>query len=152
MTEKRQRELIKSGRLDPADAWIDLRDAESGKSVTPNAASVHWNDFRKCYVMIAQEIGGTASFCGEIWYSEAPRPEGPWQWARKIVTHRQYTFYNPCHHPFFDEKGGRIIYFEGTYTDEFSGAKEKTPRYNYNQIMYRLDLGDPRLRLPKPRS
>ncbi len=30
----------------------------------------------------------------------------------------------------------------------FSAAKTPTPRYNYNQIMYRLDLADPRLDLP----
>src|SRR5262249_27780862 len=53
-------------------------------------------------------------------------------------------------HPFFDQDGGRRIYFEGTYTAEFSGSHEKTPRYDYNQIMYRLDLADPRLALPAP--
>ena len=37
------------------------------------------------------------------------------------------------------------MYFEGTYTDAFSAAKSKTPRYNYNQVMYRLRLDDPRL-------
>lgn len=39
-------------------------------------------------------------------------------------------------HSFFNQEGGRVIYLEGTYTDSFSGAKEKTPRYNYNQVMY----------------
>ncbi len=41
--------------------------------------------------------------------------------------------------------GGRLIYFEGTYTQTFSGNPVATPRYDYNQIMYRLDLADPRL-------
>ena len=45
---------------------------------------------------------------------------------------------------------GRIIYFEGTYASTFSGAPSPTPRYDYNQIMYLLDLGDPRLILPVP--
>jgi len=48
-------------------------------------------------------------------------------------------------HSFFDREGGRIIYFEGTYTATFSGAKELTPHYDYNQILYRLRLDDPRL-------
>jgi len=61
-------------------------------------------------------------------------------------------FYNPCHPDFLDPDRGRTIYFGATYTDEFSGAKEPTPRYNYNQIMYRLDLSDPRLALPPPRT
>ncbi len=47
--------------------------------------------------------------------------------------------------PFFDEDGGRVIYFEGTYTASFSAAKELTPRYDYNQIMYRVKLDDVRL-------
>ena len=38
-----------------------------------------------------------------------------------------------------------MIYFEGTYTREFSGNPVATPRYDYNQLMYRLDLADPRL-------
>ena len=57
-------------------------------------------------------------------------------------------FYNPKQHPFYDQEGGRIIYFEGTYTNSFSGNPVQTPRYEYNQIMYRLDLSDPRLKLP----
>jgi hypothetical protein len=64
------------------------------------------------------------------------------------VTHGQYNFYNPTQHPFFDQEGGRVIYFEGTYSDFFSGAHAQTPRYDYNQLMYRLALDDPRLTLP----
>jgi hypothetical protein len=42
-----------------------------------------------------------------------------------------------------------VIFFEGTYTHTFSGSAENaTPRYDYNQIMYRLNLDDPRLALP----
>ena len=44
-----------------------------------------------------------------------------------------------------DQEGGRVIYFEGTYANTFSGNPEATPRYDYNQVMYRLDLDDPRL-------
>jgi len=31
------------------------------------------------------------------------------------------------------------VYFEGTYTNTFTRSPA-TPRYNYNQLMYRLDL------------
>jgi hypothetical protein len=54
-------------------------------------------------------------------------------------------------HPFFDQEGGRVIYLEGTYTSSFSDAKQDTPRYNYNQIMYRVRLDDPRLEALKAR-
>ena len=45
-------------------------------------------------------------------------------------------------------RGTSYLYFEGTYTHTFSGNEHRTPRYDYNQIMYRLDLDDPRLVLP----
>jgi hypothetical protein len=83
---------------------------------------------------------------GEIWFAEAPTPEGPWDNAVKVVTHdcgpssSDYTFYNPALHPYFDQDGGRFIYFEGTYTNSFTNNPNPTPRYEYNQMMYRLDL------------
>jgi len=43
-----------------------------------------------------------------------------------------------------------VIFFEGTYTHSFSGNPEQTPRYDYNQVLYKLDLDDPRLALPVP--
>jgi hypothetical protein len=46
------------------------------------------------------------------------------------------------HHPFFDQENGRYIYFEGTYTAQFSREGGQTPRYDYNQVMYKLDLAD----------
>jgi hypothetical protein len=96
--------------------------------------------------MVLCQEHGERSYLGEVWYAEAERPEGPWRRAVKIVTHDRYTFYNVKHHPLFDRRGGREIYFEGTYTAQFSGSKDPTPRYDYNQIMYRLDLGDERLK------
>ena len=95
--------------------------------------------------MIFTESFGSSRL-GEVWYAEADQPEGPWRTAVKIVTHESYTFYNPVHRPFFDQDDGRLIYFEGTYTHTFSGNPNPTPRYDYNQIMYRLDLSDKRLR------
>ena len=38
-----------------------------------------------------------------------------------------------------------MIHFEGTYTHDFSGNPLRTPRYDYNQLLYRLDLADERL-------
>jgi hypothetical protein len=86
---------------------------------------------------------------GEIWYAEGDTPTGPWVFAKKVLTHDQF-FYNPVHHPFFDQDNGRIIYFEGTYTNVFNANPVIKPRYEYNQLMYRLLLDDPRLYLPVP--
>ncbi len=152
MTDRAQQALIKAGKLKPEDAWLGIKDVEGGNPVRPHRSSVAWNDFRRKWIMIVCEIGGKPSNLGEIWYAEADRLEGPWATARKIVTHDRYSFYNPKHHPFLDQQAGRMIYFEGTYTAQFSREHEKTPRYDYNQIMYRLDLSDPRLRLPDPKG
>ena len=144
---REHRDLIADGTMKPEQAWLDLRDIETNQPVYAQGGSVHWNAFRKRWIMIVGQVEGTSNL-GEIWYAEADAPEGPWRWARKIVTHEKYSFYNPAHHEFFDQKNGQIIYFEGTYTQSFSGAAFATPWYNYNQIMYRLDLSDPRLHPP----
>ncbi|HUU10839.1 MAG TPA: hypothetical protein VM431_09910 [Phycisphaerae bacterium] len=143
----RHHELVAAGKIASGEVWMDLRDAQGGKPVRAHRGSVRWNAYRGRWIMIFCQFWGTSAL-GEIWYAEADAPEGPWRTARKIVTHDTYSFYNPVHHPFFDQQGGRIIYFEGTYTQAFSGATVPTPRYDYNQIMYRLDLSAPRLALP----
>ncbi len=140
--------LVKEGLLRSSERLTALRDVETGRRVQIHRGSVNWNAHRRRWIMIATEIGGTTSLLGEIWYAEADTPLGPWAYARKVVTHDKYSFYNPRHHPFFDQDGGRLVYFEGTYTNSFSGNPVMTPRYDYNQVMYRLDLDDPRLNLP----
>lgn len=125
-------------------------DADSGKTVKLHAGSINWNAYRKKWILIAVQEHGGPSYLGEVWYTEADKITGPWGPAKKILTHSRYTFYNPTQHPFFDQDGGRIIYFEGTYAETFSGNPSPTPRYDYNQIMYRLDLAAPRLHLTTP--
>ena len=103
--------------------------------------TVRWNEYRRKWVLIACQVMGKPSFLGEIWYSEADEPTGPFARAVRVATHDRQTLYNVNHHAFFDREGGRYIHFEGTYTNEFSGNPSKTPRYNYNQVLFRLDLG-----------
>jgi hypothetical protein len=142
-----QRELVGRGELRADEAWLRLCDRQSGAPVLAHRGSVCFNRFRRRFVMVATESMGTSAL-GEMWYAEADAPEGPWAYAVKIVTHDRYSFYNPKQHPAFDQQGGRVIYFEGTYTATFSGNPTPTPRYDYNQIMYRLDLSDVRTALP----
>jgi hypothetical protein len=151
---KDQQELIAAGRMRSEESPLRLRDADGGTPILLNNSSCQWNDYRKRYVLIASEMMG-ATMLGEVWYAEADRPEGPWGPARKIITHANkkgdaHDFYNPVHHPFFDRDGGRVIYLEGSYVNTFSGNPHPTPYYEYNQIMYRLDLADPRLTLTPP--
>ncbi len=144
-----QAKLVAGGKVKPAEALLQLRDRDTDKPVTAHAGSVYWNDYRKRWVMITVQIGGS-SFLGEVWYAEADAPVGPWVYAVKVATHDRYSFYNPKQDPMFDRDGGKVIYFEGTYSNTFSGNPDATPRYDYNQILYKLDLSDPRLAIPTP--
>jgi hypothetical protein len=105
-----------------------------------------WNAFRRRYVAVFMQAFGSPSAFGELWYAEAKTPTGPWGKTIKILTHENYTFYNPRLHPEFTPDGSPILIFEGTYTMTFADKPAPTPRYDYNQILYRLDLDDPALR------
>jgi hypothetical protein len=146
LTPAQEKELIQGKHITPDEAWYRMVDAQTGKPVQIHAAAVAWNEYRQRWIMIGEQFAGESSLLGELYYAEAEAPEGPWLRGRRVVTHDRYTFYNPALHPCFDQEGGRLVYFEATYTAEFSGNPRKTPRYDYNQIMYRLDLADARLR------
>ncbi len=148
LSGKDQTRLVKVGALKPEEVLFALRDRNTGRTIQTHNGSVYWNEHRKRWVLIMGEMFGESSVLGEVWFAEADKPTGPWGFARKIVTHNTYSFYNPKQHPFFDEANGRVIYFEGTYTTSFSGNPQPTPRYDYNQIMYRLDLSNPAFNLP----
>ncbi len=137
--------LVKRGLIKEEECWFRLRDIETGNPVTLHSGSMAWNAYRRKWILVAVESGGKPSPLGEVWFAEADAPEGPWELAAKVVSHSEYTFYNPRHHPFLDQDGGRLIYFEGTYSALFSKVTVPTPLYDYNQIMYRLDLDHPRL-------
>lgn len=119
--------------------------AQSGAKVRPHTGSIAWNPWRKRWVTVFMEASGKPSAFGELWYAEALNPEGPWGPAVKILSHENYTFYNPKLHSEFTAPDSPILLFEGTYTKEFADHPAATPRYDYNQILYRLDLDDPAL-------
>jgi hypothetical protein len=121
-----------------------LLDIETGKPQNLRMVSANWNDYRKRWVGILEQMPG------EVWYAEADTPAGPWLYARRIIKHENYNFYWAGHLPWFDRQGGKRIFIMGTYTNSFTNNPFKTPRYNYNQIMYGLSLDDPRLALPAP--
>lgn len=127
------------------DAAKTVKSADDGTPVKVHRGGMAWNDWRKKWVTVFTEEGGKPSYLGEIWYTESDVPTGPWGPAVKILTHQEYTFYNPILHPEFTPDGSPWLFFEGTYTSTFSGSKISTPRYEYNQILYRLDLSSPAL-------
>jgi hypothetical protein len=146
LEQQQEAQLIKAGKLAPEDARLQLVDAATDKPVIMHICTVRHNDFRNKWILIGVQIGGDSSFLGEVWYAESEHIDGPWTKGVKVATHNKYSFYNPVHQYFLDREGGRYIYFEGTYSHTFSGNERPTPRYDYNQIMYRLDLADPRLK------
>ncbi len=145
LSQKAEKQLISDGLLKPSEARFQLRDG-SGAEVRLHRGSIRWNAHLKCWILIGVQSGGSSSYLGEVWFARAETAAGPWRRAIRIVTHDKYSFYNPVHHAFLDAEKGRIIHFEGTYSDTFSKTPTPTPRYNYNQILYRLDLAYRRLR------
>jgi hypothetical protein len=145
-----QGKLVAAKKIKASESIINLCDRDTGKAVTAHAGSVSWNEHRQRWTLITVEQFGKPSMLGEVWYAEADAPTGSWHFAVKVVTHDRMSFYNPKQHPYFAKDKGRVIYFEGTYTHDFSGNPDTTPRYEYNQMMYRLDLNDVRAALPRP--
>ncbi len=143
-TPANQRLLQAAGLIKSDERWLELTEIGTGRKITDFSGSISWNHFRQRWIMIAQGL------VGEIWYSEADTFTGPWVYGRRIVEHDGYNFYNPVQHSWFDAENGRTIYFEGTYTSFFTRDGYKTPRADYNQVMYRLDLQHPSLLLPAP--
>jgi len=134
------------------NAWEVLTPQESfpsavdDKPVKPHSGSIAWNPFRQRWITVFMQVFGKPSSFGELWYAEADLPTGPWGKAVKILSHENYTFYNPRLHPEFTDTKSPILIFEGTYTQQFADRPQPTPRYDYNQLLYRLDLDDPALK------
>ncbi|KAF3769470.1 hypothetical protein M406DRAFT_324979 [Cryphonectria parasitica EP155] len=150
--------LVNAGIIRREESPYRLRDVETGQPLLPAQVGIAWNPYLKLWVnIIQQKFGDTTA--GEIWFSTAKSPVGPWEQSRKVATHHMardmYSnnhndLYNPVQHYELMRAGGRFIYFSGTLVNTFSGNPWWTPYYNYNNIMYRLDLKDTRLGLPQP--
>jgi hypothetical protein len=134
-----QPQLIPATHSDPADK------AAPEKPVEPHTGSIAWNEYRQRWVTVFMQNFGKPSAFGELWYAESTSPTGPWGTAVKVLSHNNYTFYNPRLHQEWSAPDSPILLFEGTYTKQFTDHAEATPRYEYNQMLYRLDLNDPAL-------
>ncbi|MSR48098.1 MAG: hypothetical protein EXS13_13745 [Planctomycetes bacterium] len=138
---KLEAEWVRDGQLAPELARFLPRNAVDAKErVLLHSGTVRWNEWRQRFVLIGCQLFGKTSVLGEIWYAESRDPSGPFTTAVKVATHDRQSLYNVCHLDFLDRDGGRTLHFEGTYTNEFSGNPDATPRYHYNQLLFRLDL------------
>lgn len=135
------------GWKDPA-TWKALRAEDAaltpaGESIAVHGGHIAWHPWSRKWLAIFTQKGGKPSFLGEVWLAEAAEPFGPWVNARKVLSHDDYTFYNPVLHPEFFRADSPVIHFEGTYVTTFSGNRQPTPRWDYNQVLYQLDLSKP---------
>lgn len=124
----------------------EVQAADDSEVVKPHSGSIAWNEHRKRWVCVFMQSLGKPSAFGELWYTEADSPYGPWGPAVKVLSHANYTFYNPRLHAELNPEQPAILLFEGTYTHTFANNAIPTPRYDYNQVLYRLDLDDPKLK------
>jgi hypothetical protein len=143
---RQQKQLVEAGHIESEERWIVFRDIESEREIRTQHNTIRWNAHRQRFVGLFTERDRSL---GETWYAEADSPTGPWVYMRKAISFGGYSFYNPCH--FFSKDNGREIFVEGTFT-KFMGRQDLpyVPRYQYNQMMVKIDLDDPRLVLPVP--
>ncbi|MBI5692595.1 MAG: hypothetical protein HZC55_21145 [Verrucomicrobia bacterium] len=128
-------------------AWERLEAPEAlvgadGTAVKLHSGAVGWHPWRKRWVTIFTQAWGKPSAFGEVWYAEAPTPTGPWGRAVKVLTHDNYTFYNPRWHAEWATEDSPALIFEGTFSREFAEHAPAVARHDYNQVLYRLDLDD----------
>jgi hypothetical protein len=132
-------------KIMPAEALFSPIDLDSGKRIIKFTGSIVYNQYLKTWIAINQGLEP-----GQITFSTSDTPTGPWTFARTITEFSNYNLYNPIIHPWFEIDQGRSILFEGTYTWFFSSSEKKTPWADYNQMMFKLDLTQPELQMPKP--
>ena len=118
--------------------------------IAPHSGSIAYNAFRQRWVTVFVQKFGQPSMLGSLWYAEADSPCGPWGPAVQILSHDNYTFYNPRLHPELETRQPQVLLFQGTYSAAFTRQAAPTPRWDYNQVLYRLDLDDPRLQAAQP--
>jgi hypothetical protein len=136
---------LKAGLVQTNELRFLPFDTESGRAVLLHGGSVRWNAHRQRWIALAVESGGTTSALGEVWYAEARDPLGPWRKARKAATHERYSFYRSRAPRRAQPRRRPADPVRGHLLQTFSGNPTPTSRYDYNQMMYQLDLDDPRL-------
>ena len=137
--------LINLGLIKESEARCRIFDAD-GKRLYLTRGMAVWNPWRRRFIQISTANGakaaGIGSADGEQYFAEAHQITGPWENATLVATHgsSKYSCYNPVLLPYMDEEEGRVVYHSCTFTHSFSGAKAVVPKYDYNNLVFRLDL------------
>lgn len=145
VTQTNEQSMIAAKQIKKEEAQMQMQDFSGGGTVIVSSADVAWNAYRKRWVMVASGSAGRGAAEHALWYAESDKPEGPWKLALKVADEAGTSLDNPCLHPFFDQDGGRWIYFETTVSGSAGPMAMRVPRYEQNQMMFRLDLSEERL-------
>jgi hypothetical protein len=139
---------LESQKRVPIAGSLQLRADQTKTEIDVHRGSIVWNEYKRKWVTLFTQLSGDQSYLGAIWYAESPTPFGPWSSAVQVADHDGHSFYNPLIHAEWTDADGSILLFEGTFTKTFAKAVQAIPRYEYNQVLYRLDLKD----LPQSRD
>lgn len=153
ITTLRETMLVEENTIRRSEGIHHLTKTSSGKPLEDAYwGAVYWNPYREKWTMVYMDLVDELSIGGEIWYAEADSPLGPWVYTQKILTHPGHVYYQPAHNPFFNQKEGRVLLINGTFHHccQVPPGSPRTPRHNYNTMIYRVDLADTRLYLPTP--
>jgi len=148
-------QLIAKGILPAAKAHMQTVDVTSGAPVFYSLGSVNFNAALQQYLVLSSQ-GST------MYVSLSPSLMGPYRDAFPVAWHNSSgsSCYNPLHMPWLDEDNGRVIYFACSFTAMWSDANNPNsqwytcltginarencapivPRYEYNNLVYRLDV------------
>ena len=136
--------------LKPDEALLNLRDVVTGKTVLAHGGSVYWNEYRRRWVMIAVEIVGSLvpgrGLVRRGRHAARPlglRPQGRHPRRLQLLQSQAASAVRPA-------RAAGSSSSRGLTPRPSRATKDPTPRYDYNQVMYQLDLADPRLALPVP--
>lgn len=138
--------LIEQGKLTDDESIFLLHDHDSGDALRAHGGSLAWNEYRQRWVMIASKHG--ARRCSEKY--GMPRPKHlsvpgrtPSRSSRTTTTVSTIPSSIPTSIKMADDSST----LKERTPIHSPTIPTQTPRYDYNQIMYRLDLADERLGL-----
>jgi hypothetical protein len=134
MTREDEDTLITKKRIQGKEERMQLTDALTHKELKPRSGSIRWNAFLKAWIMIF----GTDD--SSIWLAQSPSVDGPWHKAVQLATHEGHKADAVAQFDVFNQEQGKLVYFQCT----IGAGDVKTPRYDGNAIMYRVDLSDAR--------
>ena len=158
--------MVANGLYRRDESWNQFRDRDTGKNNTHRAWHSHLNEHRKRWIAVFSEINGQhglmvkppytgpppllagnpayeGTILGEVWYTEADTPVGPWVYGACESLRTTTTAFTIRDIIRFLTRRGGVHFFEGSFATIYSKAVDKTPRYDYDQLMSGSSMGDP---------